>query len=135
MHGVKPYLAFNGNCEEAVNFYRDCLDGEIVYLGRYADSPMGNDENGNMVLHTTLKIGDMVLMACDVPDENKIEAGTNISLAFGSDDPEKMRSMFERMAEGGTVTMPLGETFWAKSFGMLTDKFGVNWLFNCESAV
>ena len=133
MIGVKPYIAFKGgSCEEAVNFYKDCLGGEILYLGRYGDSPMGNEDNKNWVMHTTLKIGDTHIMACDVGEEHAVTA-SNISLAVGADDADKMEEMFNRMAEGGTVTMPLQKTFWAESFGMLTDKFGVNWMFNCET--
>jgi len=132
MIGVQPYLAFNGNCEEAINFYKDALGGELLYVQHYGESPMkGMGPDGN-VMHCTLKVGDTHIMACDNPADNPATSGSNISLAIGSNDPEGATAMFEKMSDGGTVTMPMQQTFWAERFGMLTDKFGVNWMFNCD---
>lgn len=131
MIGVKPYIAFTGNCEEAINFYKDCMDGEILYMGKYEGSPMEEDGNGDKILHCTLKVGDSHIMACDnMHGENP--SGSNISLAVGTSDAAQAERYFERMAEGGTVTMPMQETHWAERFGMLTDKYGINWMFNCD---
>ncbi len=132
MIGVKPYIAFQGNCEEAINFYRDCLGGEILYMGRYGESPMSSEGIEDKILHCTLQIGDTHIMACDNMAGEAEGQGSNISLAIGCDDEGRMQEMFGKMAEGGYITMPLQETHWAKSFGMLTDKYGVNWMFNCE---
>jgi PhnB protein len=133
MIGVKPYLAFNGNCEEAINFYKECMDGEVLYIGRYGDSPMKGKGPDNAVMHCTLKIGDTYIMACDnMSDEYKIIVGNNISLALGTSDVAAAESVFEKMAAGGNVTFPMQETFWAERFGMLTDKFGINWMFNVD---
>jgi PhnB protein len=132
MFGVQPYINFNGNCREAIEFYRDTLGGEILYTQTYGDSPMkgmGPDDN---VMHCTLKIGDTHIMACDNPQGQPSAAGSNISLAIGSNDPEGAEKMFARLSEGGNVTMPMQQTFWAERFGMLTDKFGINWMFNCD---
>jgi PhnB protein len=133
MLGVKPYLAFGGNCEEAINFYKECLGGEILYIGRYGDSPMKGQGPDNAVMHCSLKIGDTVIMASDnLSEEHPITVGNNISLAVGSGDIAQAESMFEKMSAGGKVTMPIQETFWAERFGMLTDKFGINWMFNVD---
>lgn len=132
MIGVHPYLSFNGNCEEAINFYKDNLGGELLYIQRYGESPMKGMGPDDGVMHCTLKIGDTNIMACDNPEGPPAAAGSNISLAIGSNDPAGADAMFEKMSEGGNVTMPMQETFWAARFGMLTDKFGVNWMFNCD---
>lgn len=130
MLGVQPYIAFNGNCREAVDFYIDALGGEMVYAETYGDSPMKGMAGDDQIMHCTFKIGESHIMACDNPQAGA--AGSNISLAVGSNDVESVEAQFARMAEGGNVTMPLAETFWAERFGMLTDKFGVNWMFNVD---
>ena len=130
MIGVQPYLNFNGNCEEAINFYKDVLGGELLFIQRYGESPMkgmGDDKN---VMHCTLKIGDTHIMASDNPPGQPASTGSNISLAIGMNDPAKAEKMFEKLADGGSVTMPMQQTFWAERFGMLTDKYGINWMFN-----
>ncbi len=132
MIGVQPYLNFNGNCEEAINFYKDVLGGDILFMQRYGESPMKGMGDDNSVMHCTLKIGDSNIMASDNPPGQPATIGSNISLAIGSNDAAGAEVMFQRMAEGGNVTMPMQETFWAERFGMLTDRFGVNWMFNCD---
>ena len=132
MIGVQPYLNFNGNCEEAINFYKDVLGGEILFIQRYGESPMKGMGPDNNVMHCTLKVGDSHIMAADNPEGQPASVGSNISLAIGSNDPAGAESMFEKMADGGSVTMPMQQTFWAERFGMLTDKYGINWMFNCE---
>ena len=131
MLGVKPYISFNGNCEEAVNFYKDALGAELLFIQKVGDSPMKDMGPADAVMHSTLKIGDTHVMASDNMGR-PMTIGNNISLAIGSDDIEAAQGMFDRMAEGGSVIMPMQETYWAAAFGMLTDKYGVNWMFNCE---
>ena len=133
MFGIKPYITFQGNCEEAINFYKDCMNGEVLYIQRYGDSPRPEMGPADKVMHTTLKVGDSHIMACDnMSDEWPTNIGNNISLAIGTNDTAAAETMFNKMAEGGNVTMPIQETFWAERFGMLTDKFGINWMFNCD---
>jgi PhnB protein len=133
MIGVKPYIGFQGECEEALNFYKDAMNAEIEGRMRWGDSPMAGQGNDDKIMHSVLKIGDTVIMAADsMSDEHPVKVGNNISLAVGVDTVEQAESMFAKMSEGGTVTMPIQETFWATRFGMLTDKFGINWMFNCE---
>ena len=132
MIGVQPYISFNGNCAEAINFYKDVLGGEILYVQKYGESPMKGMGKDDAVMHCTLKVGDTHIMACDNPEGQPSATGSNISLAIGSNDPAGAESMFAKMSEGGNVTMPMQQTFWAERFGMLTDKFGINWMFNCD---
>jgi PhnB protein len=136
MLGIKPYIAFKGNCEEAVNFYKDKLGGEVLFSQTYGESPMADQvgpENKDKIMHTSIKIGDSVIMACDnVFAENPTTVGDNISLAIGTNDVASADTMFEKLSEGGVIKMPMQETFWAERFGMLTDKFGIHWMFNCD---
>ncbi|MBV6494977.1 MAG: VOC family protein [Acidobacteria bacterium ACB1] len=132
MLGVKPYLSFNGNCEEAINFYKEALDGEILFMQRYGESPMAGMTGDDKVMHCTLKIGDTHIMASDNPPNMASTPGNNISLAIGLNDKDIARKFFDNLAKDGNVTMPLDKTFWAEAFGMLTDKFGINWMINCD---
>lgn len=133
MIGVQPYLNFNGNCEEAINFYKNALDGEILFMQRYGESPMQGMSGDQKVMHCTLKIGDSNIMASDNPEGHPANPGSNISLAIGLNDVERARTMFDNLSDGGNVTMPLDKTFWAEAFGMVTDKFGINWMVNCDA--
>ena len=134
MLGVQPYISFKGNCEEAINFYKDRLGAEVLYIQRYGDSPMAGKGPDDKIMHCTIKIGDSAVMACDnvFEDQNPTTIGNNISLAIGSNDPAAAETMFDKLSEGGSVTMPMQQTFWAERFGMLTDRFGINWMFNCD---
>jgi PhnB protein len=133
MIGVKPYIGFLGNCEAAFNFYKECMNASIEGMLRYGDSPMAGNGNADKIMHAVLRIGDTIIMAGDsIHEEHPVTMGNNISMALGVDTAEEAETMFAKMAEGGQVTMPLQETFWASRFGMLQDKFGINWMFNCE---
>jgi PhnB protein len=133
MLGIKPYINFKGNCEEAIDFYKDKLGAEVLFMGRYGDSPMKGKAPDDKIMHCTFKVGDSQVMACDsVFEEYPVVVGNNITLAIGVDDVDKADAMFNDLSDGATVIMPMQETFWAKKFGMLTDKFGINWMINCE---
>ena len=128
-----PYLSFNGNCEEALNFYKDCLNGEIIQLGRYGESPMNSPEElKDKIIHGRLKFGEALVMASDVMGERAINNGDSISLSVECENIEQLDEVFSKMSEGGKITMPLQDQFWGARFGMLTDKFGIHWMFNCE---
>ena len=131
---VKPYISFKGNCEEAINFYKERLGAEVLYLGRYGDSPMAGKGPDDKIMHCSIKIGDSVIMACDNVFEatNPTTIGNNITLAIGTSDIAAADKAFDQMSDGATIVMPMQETFWAQRFGMLTDKFGINWMFNVD---
>lgn len=128
-----PYLNFRGNCEEALKFYKEALNGEIIQLGRYGESPMKSPEEfKDKIIHGRLQFGDALIMASDAMGERAVNTGDNISLSVDCDDDQQLEGVFSKMAAGGKITMPLQEQFWGAKFGMLTDKFGIHWMFNCE---
>ena len=96
------YLSFNGNCEEALNFYKNAFDGEIIQLDRYGDSPMpSKDEHKNKIIHARLQVGDILIMASDVMNDRTIISGDSISLSVDCDTNGQMEKAFASMAEGG----------------------------------
>lgn len=130
---VEPYLFFNGNCEEALNFYVRVLGAEVTVLMRCRESPEPMELPPgweDKVMHASLRIGDSTLMASDGCASSPPQAGFSLSLA--AESPEQAAAWFSALSEGGKVDMPLQKTFWARSFGMLTDRFGVAWMVNCE---
>jgi PhnB protein len=133
MIGINPYISFPGNCEEAINFYKEKLGAEVLYMGRYGGSPMAGKAPDDKIMHCTIKIGDSHIMACDsVFKDYPVTIGNNITLAIGTNDLAQADSMFDKMSDGGKIIMPMQKTFWAERFGMLTDKFGINWMFNVD---
>ena len=100
-------------------------------LNRDVMSDIGAADN---IMHCTIKVGDSQIMMCDDPRPDVATASGNISLAIGMNDPGKAKQLFDNLAKGGTVVMPLEKTFWAEAFGMVTDKFGVKWMVNSEAA-
>ncbi len=130
---INPYLNFNGNCEEAFNFYARCLGGKVGTLFRYGGTPMAGDvppEMSDKVMHATMTFGDQVLMGGDPP--GPYEAPKGFSLAIHLTSEKEAERIFSELAAGGSIVMPLEKTFWAARFGMLVDRFGVPWMINCE---
>ena len=130
---LNPYLNFAGNAEEAVHFYKNALGGEVVMLNRFGESPMpGDDDWKQKIMHARIVFGgDNILMISDTMKGNEISTNGNIQLSIGLDDEAKTHEIFNKLAEGGRVTMPLAKQFWGDVFGMLKDKFGINWMLNC----
>ena len=132
MH-ITPYLSFNGNCREAVAFYADLLGGEVDFLQTFGETPAAEHvgpESKDRVMHAHVTYPGGALMASDGPPEMyKPPQGTWISLHV--ETPEEADRFWGRLAEGGAVMMPLEPTFWAKKFGMVTDRFGTPWMVNC----
>ena len=138
MAAINPYLTFTGNCEEAFNFYKGVFGGEFTYIGRFNEMPPQegatpmSEEDGNKIMHVSLPIGNNVLMGSDTGGEWAPQAivGNNFSISVSPDSKEDTDRMFNGLAAGGNVTMPMGDTFWGDYFGMCTDKFGINWMFS-----
>lgn len=129
---LTPYIMFNGNCEEALNFYSATIGGEIKHLSRYEGSPAESmSADKNKVMHATFEGNGVVLMAAD--GGQTVTNSGNIHLCIDFKDATAMDNVFNALSDGGKITMPLEDTFWGARFGMLTDKFGINWMFNCES--
>jgi PhnB protein len=122
------------SAKEAMNFYKECFNGEIVNMGRYGDSPMEVAESHkNKILHIELKFWGGSILASDNIDsaESSKTNSSSIQLSLGFKDPLKMEKTFNCLKQDGQVTMELKEQFWGDKFGMLTDKFGIKWMFNC----
>ena len=131
---LEPYLFFNGDCEEALNFYAAIFKGEVTGINRFEGSPaMENAPPGwdNKIMHASLKSPSVNLMASDVPPAEHGEG--RISLSLGSNDLAESTRVFNALAEGGKVTMPFGKQFWGDTFGQVTDKYGFDWMVNCSS--
>ncbi len=130
---LRPYLTFNGQCEEAFRFYEKCLSGKILFMLTYGDAPMAEQTPTgwrDKIIHTTLTVGDQVLQGVDVlPGHYQKPQGFSLSLNI--DAATEVDRIFNALAEGGTVQLPLQETFWAFRFGMLVDRFGTPWMINC----
>ena len=131
---LNPYLMFDGRCEEAFSFYAKVLGGEIVAMLPHRGTPAADDvpeEWLDKILHARLEVGDQVLMASDAPPAYR-QAPQGFSVSLSVDRAEEAERIFGALAEKGTVTMPLEETFFAVRFGMLTDQYDIPWLINCE---
>lgn len=134
MTTVNIYLNFNGNCEEAFTFYKSVFGGEFNYLGRFKDMPPSEEfpvaeADKEKIMHVGLPISkETMLLGSDCDNSENFIQGSNFSICVNPDSVEEAHRLFDALSQGGTITMPLGQTFWGSLFGMLTDKFGVNWL-------
>ena len=129
---LKPYLFFDGRCEEALEFYRNTLGAEVKLLMRYKDSPEPHPPGmvppgfENKVMHATIQIGDNELMAADDCQGHPTFQGFSLSLTVPAE--AEADRLFRALAAGGQVKMPLTKTFFSPKFGMLTDRFGIGWM-------
>ncbi|HXG47878.1 MAG TPA: VOC family protein [Methylomirabilota bacterium] len=129
---VEPYLFFNGNCDQAVEFYRKTLGAEVEMTLRFKESPEppppGTVPEGweEKIMHTSFRVGASRVMASDGCSTASGFGGFSLSVAFPTE--AEARRAFTALGEGGQVIMPLARTFWSPCFGMLTDRFGVGWM-------
>jgi PhnB protein len=135
MAQINPYINFAGNTEEAFNFYKSVFGGEFAMLQRFENSPGCDgmtlaESDKDKIMHVALPIGNNVLMATDTLESmgQKLEEGNNFSLSVSADSKEEADQIFNGLAEGGNVEMPLADAFWGAYFGMLKDKFGIRWM-------
>jgi PhnB protein len=127
---LDSYLFFNGNCAEAMRFYAEALGAPITGMIKYSESPEPDQcppNSGDRIMHASILVDGRNLMASDVPaGDEKPVAGFALSLFY--DTPAEAQKIFDVLSKGGSITMPLAETFWARTFGMFTDKFGIPWM-------
>lgn len=136
MTTVNVYLTFNGNCLEAFDFYKSVFGGEFSHVGRFKDMPADpghpvSPQDSNKIMHISLPISqETMLMGSDTGGEwaSGFAQGNNISISITTDSKENADHYFNGLSAGGTVTMPMNQTFWGDYFGMFTDKFGINWM-------
>ncbi|MBD1210342.1 MAG: VOC family protein [Ignavibacteria bacterium] len=134
MKNLNVYLTFAGTCKDALALYKEALGGEIVSLQTFGEAPTPNipDDKKNNVMHAEFRAGDIYFMASDSMPEQPVILGNAVTLSISLDSLEEQESIFSKLSDGGAVTMPLQDTFWGARFGMLTDKFGINWMLNCD---
>ncbi|HUS03863.1 MAG TPA: VOC family protein [Chitinophagaceae bacterium] len=136
MATVNTYLNFNGNTEEAFNFYKSVFGGEFVTLQRLKDTPDADklpDAEKEKIMHVALPIGGNLLMGTDVLElMPPVTFGTNSSICISPENEEEAKKLFNGLSAGGRVDMPLEKMFWGALFGFFTDKFGVQWMVNYE---
>src|SRR5579871_3686452 len=135
MKEVTTYLTFDGNCRQAMEFYKKCLGAEL-YIMSFGEVP-GNlpkeaREAPDRIMHARLTKGSMALMASDTVPGMNFQQGNNFSISIQCDSLEEIEGLFAAFGEKGKITMPLDQPFWALRFGMLEDQFGVNWMFNLD---
>lgn len=132
MKAFQPYLNFDGNARDAMTFYHQCLGGDLD-IKSFADSgqpsPPGSE---NRTMHARLSSGNAVLMASDTMPDMPFIQGNNVYINVDCDSVEEIDRIFAKFSDGAKIMMPLQDTFWGARFGMLADRFGVNWMFNCE---
>ena len=129
---INAYLNFNGRCREAMTFYQQCIGGELV-LQKVSESPMAAQmpsEMGAQILHSTLTKGSILLMASDMMGSSLLQ-GNNITLLFNCGNEKDIHEYFNHLSVDGHVKLPVHQSFWGSLYGELTDKFGMNWSFNC----
>lgn len=152
MSSLNPYLTFDGNCEEAFDFYRIVFGGEFDAVNRYSEMPpdvpssdqpgadehaemSGADEHADKIMHISLSVGEgQALMGSDrPPGMGSVTFGDSISVSLAPNSAEAGARIFEALAAGGQVTMPYERQFWGADYGMCIDRFGIHWMVNYQS--
>lgn len=138
---INPYITFNGNCEAAFDFYKSVFGGAFENISRFGDMPPVEgqpplaESDKNKIMHVSYPISkEIILMGSDTTSaySHELIVGNNISLSINFASRAATDKIFNALAEGGKITMPLDETFWGAYFGMFTDKFGIHWMLNCD---
>lgn len=135
MATTNTYLTFNGNCEEAFNFYKSVFGGDFNYIGRFGEMPESEDfkvpeSDINNIMHVGLSIGTSILMGSDTGGDwaPTFVQGNNFSVSVTAESKEEADRIYEALSKEGKITMPIDLTFWGDYFGMFTDQFGINWM-------
>ena len=134
---LNPYINFSGSTEEAFEFYRSVFGGEFITLQRFKDTPEADRVPLNArdkIMHVSLAIGNNTLMGTDALEElgHPCKPGNNFQLSISVDTEPEADKIFRNLSEGGKITVPLEKAFWGAYFGMLTDRFGIQWMVSCE---
>lgn len=137
MATINPYLNFEGKTEEAFNFYKSVFGGEFAVIQRFKDMPDGDKmsaDDQNKIMHVSLPINGNVLMGTDTLESmgQKLNVGDNFSVSVNTDSEAESDQIFNALAVGGEIIMPLEKAFWGAYFGMLKDRFGIQWLVNFD---
>ena len=142
MSSINTYLNFNGNCEEAFNFYKSVFGGEFAFIGKYKDMPENpaspiSEDNKEKIMHASLPIGEnSILMGSDTGGEwaSNFIQGNNFAISINTKNKNEADRLFSNLSVDGKITMPINKTFWDSYFGMFTDKFGINWMVSFDES-
>jgi PhnB protein len=127
---LNPYISYNGDAREAFEFYKGVFGGELA-LNTFGEFGASNSADADKIMHATLEAPNgFTLMGSDTPAELEYKPGTTMSVSLSGDDGDDLRGYYEKLAEAGTVTMPLEKQMWGDEFGMVLDQFGVSWMVN-----
>lgn len=131
MKALIPYLFFDGNCKDAMGFYKECFGGNLevmTYENAPPESCAGMDMEKDKVMHACLRAGNLSLMASDGMD---IKQGSNFNINIDCESLEQIEKLFKKLSEKGQAVMPLEDAFWGNRFGIAIDQFGIKWMLNC----
>ena len=131
---LNPYLNFNGTASQAIALYERALGAKVAELSRFSDTPgtSFSGDDANRVMHARLEVAGSTLMISDAMPGSDVTPGTNVFVCLQYGDTSDVDTHFAALAEGGTVLMPLDDTFWGARFGMLQDAYGIKWMLNAE---
>ena len=131
---LNPYLSFRDNAKEAMSFYQSVFGGTLE-SSTFADMNMAEDPSeGSKIMHSSLTTDDgLVIMASDTPSSMNLDEGSSYSISISGDDGDRLRGYWDKLLDGGQMTMPLEKAPWGDVFGMLTDKFGTSWMISIET--
>lgn len=134
MTQINAYIGFNGICREAMNFYKECLGGELTFQ-TFGESPMESQCPEGMkgqILHSSLTKGALLLMGSDMTSPEGFIKGNNVALSLNCSSEEEINTFFSKLSAGGQIIDPLKVQFWGATFGVFTDKFGIRWMLNFD---
>ena len=128
---LNPYINFKDNTREAMEFYRTVFGGKLN-ISTFKEFHASQDpDEDNLIMHSVLEADNgITFMASDTPNRMEYRPGTNMSMSLSGDNEAELKAYFEKLSVGGMLTMPLEKAIWGDSFGMCSDKFGVQWLVN-----
>lgn len=131
---LNPYLSFRDNARQAMEFYKTVFGGKLA-ISTFKEYHASQDPTeDNKVMHATLEADNgITFMASDTPNSREYSAGTSISISLSGDDEAELKAYYQKLSAGGQVTMPLEKAPWGDSFGMCTDRFGINWMVNISA--
>lgn len=136
MTQINAYINFDGNCREAMNFYKDCLGGELN-MQTVEGSPIEAQcppEIKHHILHASLIKDGLILMGSDMQQPGGFTKGDNIALSLNCSSDEEIKTFFSKLSEGGKITHNLMQSFWGATFGVFTDKYGIRWMLNYDKS-
>ncbi|MBY0162739.1 VOC family protein [Cytobacillus firmus] len=135
---MNPYLVMDGNAKEAIQFYEKALDAEVVMVQTFGEMPANPDfplpdSARDRISHALLKVGETDLMFSDTFPGQPVQSSNQVQICIMTDQAEHAKRIYEALREGGQVVMPLQETFWSPAYGIVADKYGVNWNISTEA--